>query len=220
MNMRNVWDTARRHGAPVAGLAALVLIGSLVLMAAPSAAPAHPATAGAALLTSTSPTATSGTGAQTAKRNVQTTTGTGTPAATDTPTPDPNATPSPTDTPTPQPTDAPTPSPTATPTPTWHTIGSYSGDTAGVFATFDNLGTQMRITWTCQDTPQIPTWSLIFNIEGGRGQGTACQPGQTSGVFTFYGVPTGTLTLYVDNTCPSSGCAPTGPWTATVEVWY
>ena len=203
---------------PVAGLALLLLVGALVVSAAPrgghNPAPLH----AAALVSTSSPVATQ------SPHTAATATATKAPTkhinapqapaiATDTPTPPP-----PTDTPVP-------PTPTATPAPSWHTVGSYSGSASQALPSF-TTASPWRMNWTC--TPGTGTtegFSFSVTVDGANlaAFGNICDSSMTTSATwtpcTGAAVCNGSHT-YAIVAGQNNGAYPMSAWTATVEVYY
>lgn len=217
--------SAVRNAGPVAGLAVILLVGSLALAAA-HGAPPDAAQSGLVSVPTiqTTPSATQGTSA-TATPTHQ---GTGprgnvaAPTASATNTPDPSATPTPTapTPPTPTPTTPPAPTPTPTTAPSWHTLVSWSGDTqqnpAGTFTT----AYSWRLMWGCVTSGAVVLFPINYtDASGNMTPGYAdCGPGNTSGIVSGPTWPASGGTYSVSVMDPHA--QPLPPWTVTVEVWY
>lgn len=201
----------RRRIGPVLALAALLLVGALVALAAPRGATPR-TTAAANALASASPTNGRRTVSQHLMQTGSTPGSTPAPTATDTPgSATATATPlSPTATAAP-------PTPTATPSPTWHTIGTYSGSTAQTLVTISPVQGSIRIRWTCSITPPSPaSWDFYVFLSGGIGGGVnGCNAGHTadSSVYPANGATSSTISIQADG-------ATMGAWTVTVDELY
>lgn len=186
--------------------AGIVVAGSRVT-AAPLVADTHPAQVSTSSVQSTTPVQTTGT--TPAPRKV-TPTPTKKPARTVTRTPTP----------------APTATDTPTPAPTWHTIGTYSGNTEKFLVTLHDVQGPVRITWTCQVTASDPQWALGFMFDtandlSGGGSGTMCQSGNTSGVMTFsHGYGLGSYGIDYNLWSHAASGQGMGNWTAIVQIGY
>lgn len=197
----------------VAALVSLMLLGGLMARAAGAGNPSAPHRAALTTLGTATASAT-----VTVGRAVVVAHSASAPTATATiaPTPTVGTTPTVGATPTATATTAPTPTDTPTPAPTWHTVASYSGNSAGTQGATVTLGAQSRILWTC--TAPSGAWNLevAFAATTGGGQftpgATTCDATHTSGEWD---IQPAALTYQVN-----VGSDPNmGAWTLTVQVY-
>lgn len=204
-----------RRLTPLLGLGLLLLVGTLVVLAAPRpASPASSLAAQGASHLSLAPSATNG-----SVRLARQASG-ATPQATDTPGPVTSPTPVP---PTPPPTDAPTPAPTDTPTLSWQTVASYNGAAAGIAGTVTVGPTNvtLMLTYSCQ--PTTPNWAMQIAWMSTAGSGasqitTTCDgTDHTMGVYGLTDNPggSGTYTFTVSPALPDEQVA---AWTLSIAV--
>jgi hypothetical protein len=223
------------HRIPLAAaLAALLLVGALVALAAPrGSATSHRTQQSVRMASTLAPTvAEVKTAAPTVASNVVVADQVN-PASTTVPTVDPTQAVAPTATPPP----APTPTATQPPAPSWHLVGNYSGaaqDPAAEIdlATLHDVTTKVQIDWTCQlqtspagvdfgIAPVGQSGIMGFGLDCEQGNcsvgGVTCNGTTMSGVWTPSLADTGDANwlIYTGSTAAGS----LAPWTATVLVW-